>query len=77
MIKEEVRKLHLARIIREVKYPYWLANMVVVDKSNGKYRMCIDFTDLNKTYPKDNYPLPKIDQLNNRTSGIPDTHVYV
>ena len=57
-IVEEVRKLLKADFILEVYYPDWLANMVMVKKANGKWRMCIDFTDLNKAYPKDNYPLP-------------------
>jgi len=49
--------------IREVKYPDWLANPVVVKKKNGKLRVCIDFTDLNKACPKDSFPLPHIDRL--------------
>ena len=49
--------------IREVKYPDWLANPVVVKKKNGKWRVCIDFTDLNKACPKDSFPLPHIDRL--------------
>ena len=60
-IKEEVQKLTLAKFIREVYYPDWLANVVMVKKANGKWRMCVDFTDLNKVYPKDSYPLPRID----------------
>ena len=62
-IAEEVRKLLEAGFIREVYYPDWLANVVMVKKANGKWRMCVDFTDLNRTYPKDNYPLPRIDTL--------------
>ena len=62
-IAEEVRKLLEANFIREVYYPYWLANVVMVKKANGKWRMCIDFTDLNKACPKDSYPLPRIDTL--------------
>ena len=49
--------------IQEVYYPDWLANIVMVKKANGKWRMCVDFTDLNKACPKDNYPLPLIDTL--------------
>ena len=49
--------------IREIKYPEWLANMVLVKKANGKWRMCVDFTDLNKACPKDSYLLPNIDAL--------------
>jgi hypothetical protein len=41
----------------------WLANPVVVPKANGKLRMCIDYTNLNKACPKDPYPLPRIDQI--------------
>ena len=68
-IKEEVQKLTLAKFIREVYYPYWLANVVMVKKANGKWRMCVDFTDLNKVCPKDNYPLPRVDQLVDSTAG--------
>ena len=44
-------------------YPDWLANVVMVKKANRRWRMCVDFTDLNKACPKDNYPLPWIDDL--------------
>ena len=60
-IKEEVQKLTLAKFIREVYYPDWLTNVVMVKKANGKWRMCVDFNDLNKVCPKDSYPLPRID----------------
>ena len=50
-------------------YPDWLANVVMVKKANGKWRMCVDFTDLNKACPKDSYPLPRIDQLVDSTAG--------
>ena len=62
-IAEEVRKLLEADFIQEVYYPDWLANVVMVKKANGKWRMCVDFTDLNKACPKDSYPLPRIDTL--------------
>ena len=68
-IKEEVQKLTLVKFIREVYYPNWLANVVIVKKANGKWRMCVDFTDLNKACPKDSYPLPCIDQLVDSTVG--------
>jgi hypothetical protein len=58
-----VKILLSAGVIREVKYPEWLANTVMVKKANGKWRMCIDFTDLNKACPKDEFPLPRIDSL--------------
>ena len=60
---EEIRKLLEADFIREVYYPDWLANVDMVKKANGKWRMCVDFTDLNKACPKDSYPLPRIDTL--------------
>jgi hypothetical protein len=61
--RNEVKRLLSAGVIREVKYPEWLANTVMVKKSNGKWRMCIDFIDLNKACPKDEFPLPRIDSL--------------
>ena len=60
---EEVRKLLEAGFIREVYYLDWLANVVMVRKNSGKWRMCVDFTDLNRACPKDSYPLPRIDTL--------------
>ena len=63
-----VAKLLIASFIREVYYSKWLVNVVLVKKANGKWRMCIDFTDLNKAYPKDNFPLPRIDQLVDSTA---------
>ena len=66
---EEVKKLLEANFIREAHYPDWLANVVMVKKSTGKWRICIDYTDLNKAYPKDSFSLPKIDQLVDTTVG--------
>ena len=57
-VMAEVDKLLTAGFIREVYYPEWLANVVMVKKPNGQWRMCVDFTDLNKACPKDSYPLP-------------------
>ena len=66
---EEVNRLIEVREIKEILYPIWLSNTVVVKKKNGKWRICIDFTDLNKACLKDLFPLPKIDQLVDATSG--------
>ena len=55
-ISDEVEKLLTTGFIREVYYPDWLTNVVMVKKSNGKWRMCMDFTDLNKACPKDSFP---------------------
>jgi hypothetical protein len=61
--RNEVKRLLSAEVIREVTYPEWLAHIVMVKKAIGKWRMCIDFTDLNKACPKDESPLPRIDSL--------------
>src|SRR5512142_2747641 len=68
-IREEVARLLEAGFIREVIHPEWLANPVVVPKANGKLRMCIDYTDLNKACSKDPFPLPRIDQIVDSTAG--------
>ena len=57
-INEEVGKLLQARAIREVDYPDWLANVVLVKKGNGKWRLFIDFTDVNRACLKDSFPPP-------------------
>ena len=69
VVTVEVNKLLKARFIREVYYADWLANIVLVKKSNGKWRMCVNFTDLNKACPRDSFPLPRIDALVDYTSG--------
>ncbi|RDX64038.1 hypothetical protein CR513_57448, partial [Mucuna pruriens] len=68
--KQETRKLISADFVREVQYPTWLANVVMVRKANGKWRMCTDYTDLNKACPKDSYPLPGIDRLVDSVAGF-------
>ena len=52
-----------AGAIKEVFYPEWLANTVVIKKKNGKWRVCVDFMDLNKACPNDPFPMPRIDRL--------------
>ncbi|KAL2248495.1 UNVERIFIED_CONTAM: Retrovirus-related Pol polyprotein from transposon [Sesamum indicum] len=69
VIREEVDRLLNAGYIMEVQYTNWLSNVVVVPKPGGKWRVCIDFTDLNKACPKDPYPLPRIDALVDSTAG--------
>ncbi|XP_057739852.1 uncharacterized protein LOC130956943 [Arachis stenosperma] len=66
----EVKKLIDAEFIRELRFTTWLANIVMVKKKNGKWRMCVDFTDLNKACPKDAYPLPNIDTLVDNSCGF-------
>ena len=55
-IKKEVQKLTVVKFIQGVYYPDWLANVLMVKKANGKWRMYVNFTNLNKAYPKDSYP---------------------
>jgi ribonuclease HI len=67
--KAEVHRLLEANFIEPVAYPTWLANVVMVQKKSGKWRMCIDFTSLNKACPKDNFPLPRIDKIVDSAAG--------
>ena len=62
-IAEEIKKLEAAGLVRGVLHPTCLANLVVVRKVNGKWRLCIDYTDINKACPKDPFPLSRIDQI--------------
>ena len=64
-------RLKQAGAIKEVFYSEWLANTIVVKKKNGKWRVCVDFTNLNKACPKDPFFMPKIDQLVDTTVGHP------
>jgi hypothetical protein len=61
--KAEVEHLLDVRVIRPVKYPTWLSNVVLLKKKNSKWRMCVDFMSLNKACPKDDFPLPRISTL--------------
>ena len=67
-IKEKVEKQCNARFQKVINYPEWLANVVQVPKKDGKVRMCVDFRDLNKASPKDDFPLPHIDILVDNTT---------
>jgi hypothetical protein len=69
-IKKELAKLLAAGFIKEVYHPEWLANPVLVQKkNNNEWRMCVDYTDLNKHCPKDPFGLPRIDQVIDSTAG--------
>jgi hypothetical protein len=69
VIGEEIARLLVAGFIMEVFYPDWLANPVLVLKKNNSWRMCIDYTSLNKACPKDPFALPRIDQVIDSTPG--------
>lgn len=65
----KIDKLLAGRFIREVEYPNWLANVVVVLKKSGKWRFRVDYTNLNDAFPKDNFSLPGINQIVDATFG--------
>ena len=69
VVNLEVQRLKEAGVIREILFLRWLANTVVVKKKNGKWRVCVDFTNLNRACPKNPFPMPKIDQLVDATYG--------
>ena len=68
-IDKEVGKLKENGAVKEVAYPEWLSNVVMVTKANGKWRLCVNFTKLNKACPKDSYLLPRTDLLIDATTG--------
>ncbi|KAL5538664.1 hypothetical protein UlMin_044966 [Ulmus minor] len=68
-INTDVDKLLKAGFIEQANYPDWIANVVLVKKANGNWRVCVDFTDLNRACLKDSFPLPRIDQLVDATAG--------
>ena len=63
VINAKVEKLLKVGFIRESQYPEWIANVVLVKKVNGNWRVCVNLINLNWAYPKDNFSLPRIDQL--------------
>ena len=66
---DEVDKLLAVGFIGEVYYLEWLANVIMLKKTNGKWKMCVDFIDLNDACPKDSFLLPRIDQLVDSIAG--------
>jgi hypothetical protein len=68
VIRVEIIKLIAVGFIRECKNSVWLANPVLVPKKTGQWRMCIDYTDLNRHCPKDPFPLPRINQVVDSTA---------
>jgi hypothetical protein len=69
-IKAEVEKILKYDFIYPVPLTEWVSNLVLVAKKQGTIRVCVDYRDLNKAYPKDNYPMPFIDQIINNCAGI-------
>ena len=68
-VKEEIQKQLSVGFLLVVEYPEWLANVVHVPKKDGKVRVCVDFRDLNKASPKDDFPFPHIDMLVDSMTG--------
>ena len=68
-IKEVSTKQLKVGFIKPVHQDEWIANVVPLLKKDGKVRMCVDFRDLNKAFPKDDFPLPHIDILVHNTAG--------
>ena len=68
-MKEEIQKQLSVGFLPVVEYPKWLANVVLVPKKDSKVRVCVDFRDLNKASPKDDFPLSHIDMLVDSTTG--------
>ena len=68
-IKAEIEKLLKAGFIKPIEHPTWLSNIVPVKKKNGQIRVCADFRDLNKAFPKDDFPLPNVNMLVDGTAG--------
>ena len=69
IIEKEVKRLFDAKIIVNLRFSRWVANLVPIWKRNGEIRLCVDFRNLNKVSLKDNYPLPKMDQILQRVVG--------
>ena len=67
-IGKEIAKLMVVGFIKEVYHLEWLANPILVRKKSGKWRMCVDYTGLNKACPKDLFPLPRIEKIVDSTS---------
>ena len=68
-VKEEIQKQLSVGFLSVVQYPEWLANVIPVPKKDHKVRVCVDFRDLNKASPKDDFSLPHIDMLVDSTIG--------
>ena len=69
VIEKEVKKLLDAKIIVPLRYSSWVANLVPVRKKNGEIRLCVDFKNLNRSSLKDNYIVPKIEQILQKVVG--------
>jgi hypothetical protein len=69
VMKREIARLLDTSFIKEVYHPDWLANPILVPKKNKDWKMCVDYTDLNKACKKDPFGHPWIDQVIDSTIG--------
>lgn len=69
LVKEKLQKMLDAKFIDAIAYPEWVFNLVIVFKLDGRIRIYIDFKYVNKSYPKDYFPLPNIETLVENTMG--------
>jgi hypothetical protein len=68
-VKKEVEKMLEAGFIRPCRYAEWISSVVTVQKKDGRWRVCVDFRDLNRATPKDEYPMPVAETLINVAAG--------
>ena len=68
-VKKEVQKMLDAGFIRPCRYAEWISSVVPVQKKDGRWRVCVDFRDLNRATPKDEYPMPVAETLINAAAG--------
>jgi hypothetical protein len=68
-VKKEVDKTLEAGFIRPCRYAEWISSVVPVQKKDGRWRVCVDFRDLNRATPKDEYPMPVAKTLINAAAG--------
>jgi hypothetical protein len=68
-VKKEVEKMLEAGFIRPCRYAKWISSVVPVQKKDGRWRVCVDFRDLNRATPKDEYPMPVAETLSNAAAG--------
>ena len=69
LIEKEIRNIFYEKIIVALRHSRWLANVVLVRKKNGEIIICIDFINLNKVSPEDNYPVPQMDHILHKVVG--------
>ncbi|GLJ17613.1 hypothetical protein SUGI_0306670 [Cryptomeria japonica] len=69
LVKAELKKLLDVRFIHPIDYPEWISNLVPIGKLDRSIRICTNFRDINKAYPKDDFPLPNIDLIVDLTAG--------